>query len=93
MAYLRYINGRSNRHRNPAPWRKNLLTYPGTVKWFNRDKGYGFIVPDDGSPDVFVHLRAVERSGLHALEQGQSFEFQIVTRPDGRPVADHLRAL
>ncbi len=93
MAYLRYINGRSNRHRNPTPWRKPVVAYTGTVKWFNRDKGYGFIVPDDGSPDVFVHLRAVERSGLHGLEQGQSFEFQIVTRPDGRPVADHLRAL
>ncbi len=95
MAYLRYINGRTNRHRpgNPAPWKKSIVTFTGTVKWFNTEKGYGFIIPDDGSPDVFVHISAVLRSGLHSLQEGQSFEFELVTRPDGRPVAERLKPL
>lgn len=48
----------------------------GTVKWFNTTKGYGFIQPDDGGKDVFVHISAVERAGLRALNEGQKVEFQ-----------------
>lgn len=48
----------------------------GTVKWFNGTKGYGFIQPDDGGKDVFVHISAVERAGLRALNEGQKVEFQ-----------------
>jgi len=49
----------------------------GTVKWFNTQKGYGFIAPDTGGPDVFVHISAVERSGLPGLREGQTLEFDI----------------
>lgn len=49
----------------------------GTVKWFNTQKGYGFIVPDEGGKDVFVHISAVERSGLRGLNEGQKVEFDL----------------
>ena len=49
----------------------------GTVKWFNSQKGYGFIQPEDGSKDVFVHVSAVERSGLHSLHEGQKLKFDL----------------
>ncbi len=49
----------------------------GTVKWFNTQKGYGFIVPDEGGKDVFVHISAVERSGLRSLNEGQKVEFEL----------------
>ncbi len=95
MAYLRYINGRTDRQgayyaaRAPQNW----PFFTGTVKWFNQEKGYGFIAPNDGSPDVFVHVKAVQKAGLHRLEQGQVVEFELTTRPDGRTVAEKLRAV
>ena len=49
----------------------------GTVKWFNMQKGYGFIQPDDGSKDVFVHISAVERAGLRSLQEGQKVNFEL----------------
>jgi CspA family cold shock protein len=51
----------------------------GTVKWFNPTKGYGFIQPQDGSKDVFVHISAVERAGLGSLNEGQAIEFELVS--------------
>ena len=51
----------------------------GTVKWFNPDKGYGFIQPEDGGKDVFVHISAVEKAGLRALTEGQKVKFEVVT--------------
>ena len=60
----------------------------GTVKWFNEQKGYGFIQPDNGSKDVFVHISAVERAGLRTLKEGQKVSFEIVT--DKRTVAARL---
>lgn len=51
----------------------------GTVKWFNAQKGYGFIQPEDGSKDVFVHISAVERAGMAGLAEGQKIKFDIVT--------------
>jgi len=65
----------------------------GTVKWFNATKGFGFIQPDDGSTDVFVHISAVERAGLRSLADGQKVTFDVVAdRKSGKSSADNLRA-
>jgi cold shock protein len=65
----------------------------GTVKWFNATKGYGFIQPDNGGPDVFVHISAVERSGLQGLGEGQKITFEVVKdRRTGKASADNLKA-
>lgn len=56
----------------------------GTVKFFNKEKGYGFITPDDGARDVFVHISAVERSGLTALDDGQRVSFETQPDPKGK---------
>lgn len=66
----------------------------GKVKWFNETKGYGFIAPDDGTKDVFVHISAVERAGLRTLKENQGVSFELVTdRRSGKQSADQLRAL
>ena len=63
----------------------------GTVKWFNTQKGYGFIQPDDGQKDVFVHISAVERAGLSSLNEGQKVSFNIVAdHRSGKSSADNL---
>lgn len=64
----------------------------GTVKWFNGQKGYGFIQPDDGSKDVFVHISAVERAGLHGLNEGQKISYDIERGQQGKTSAVNLRA-
>lgn len=64
----------------------------GTVKWFNAQKGYGFISPDNGGSDAFVHISAVERAGLSSLDEGQKVEFELVSdRKSGKMSADSLR--
>ena len=65
----------------------------GTVKWFNSQKGFGFIALEDGGKDVFVHISAVERSGLNSLNEGQKVSFDIVAdRRTGKSAAENLRA-
>ena len=64
----------------------------GTVKWFNPVKGFGFIEPEEGGKDVFVHISAVERAGLQTLREGQKVEFEVVPGRDGRTAADNLVA-
>jgi CspA family cold shock protein len=65
----------------------------GTVKWFNGQKGYGFIAPEDGSKDIFVHISAVERAGMYSLNEGQKVSFEVVAdRKTGKSSADNLRA-
>ena len=64
----------------------------GTVKWFNGQKGFGFIQPQSGGPDVFVHISAVERAGLSALNEGQKLSYEIVTdNRTGKSSADRLQ--
>ncbi len=55
----------------------------GTVKWFNESKGFGFITPDDGSPDVFVHFSTIEGSGFKTLNEGQTVELEVQSSPKG----------
>ena len=65
----------------------------GTVKWFNIQKGFGFIQPEDGSKDVFVHISAVERAGMSGLNEGQKVSYEIVAdRKTGKSSAENLRA-
>ncbi len=65
----------------------------GTVKWFNAAKGYGFIQPDDGEKDVFVHISAVEGAGLTGLREGQKIQYELVPGKDGKSAAEDLVAL
>jgi cold shock protein len=66
----------------------------GTVKWFNDQKGFGFIQPDDGGKDVFVHIGAVERAGLRVLNEGQKIAFDVVAdRRTGKSSADNLHTV
>jgi CspA family cold shock protein len=66
----------------------------GTVKWFNTQKGYGFIQPDDGGRDVFVHISAVERAGMPDLREGQKIGYEILTdRKTGKDSAGNLKAV
>ena len=66
----------------------------GTVKWFNGQKGYGFIQPDDGGEDVFVHISAVERAGMHGLNEGQKVSIYLVAdRRTGKSSAANLRTV
>ncbi|MCB1338065.1 MAG: cold-shock protein [Maritimibacter sp.] len=65
----------------------------GTVKWFNATKGFGFIAPDEGGKDVFVHISAVERAGLTGLKDDQKIEYELESGRDGRQSAGALKLL
>ena len=85
-----------------ADLRGSVLTYvttgsiymsKGTVKWFNNQKGFGFIQPDDGGKDVFVHISAVERAGMSTLNEGQKVSFEVIAnRKTGKSSAENLQA-
>ena len=63
----------------------------GTVKWFNATKGFGFIQPQGGGPDVFVHISAVQRAGLQGLNEGQTVDYELVTGRNGKASAENLK--
>jgi CspA family cold shock protein len=82
----------------PRQWRRGLTTEEkrmatGTVKWFNTTKGFGFIAPDDGGKDVFVHISAVERAGLKTLADNQKVSYEMQSGRDGRSSAGDLKLL
>ena len=78
-----YLNAwRALRYSSVVGTRRDVMNQTGTVKFFNQSKGYGFITPDEGGKDVFVHISAVERSGLPALDEGMRVSFE--TEPDPR---------
>jgi len=73
--------------------KKEIVMNTGTVKFFNATKGYGFIAPDNGGADIFVHISAVERAGLRTLNEGQKVTFDVVAdRRSGKSAADNLQA-
>ena len=73
---------------------KGFIIATGTVKWFNATKGFGFIQPDDGGADVFVHISAVERAGMRSLIDGQKIGYELAQdRRSGKTSADQLRAI
>ena len=76
----------------PVTLRKEAKMPSGTVKWFNSQKGFGFIGPDDGSKDVFVHISAVERAGMDNLREGQKITYEIERGQQGRVSAVNLTA-
>jgi CspA family cold shock protein len=63
----------------------------GTVKWFNATKGYGFIQPEGGGPDAFVHISAVERAGLDTLREGERIQYELVRGKNGKSSAENLK--
>ena len=64
----------------------------GTVKWFNPTKGYGFVAPETGGKDIFVHISAVQKAGMRSLSEGQVINFEIEAQPNGRAAAVDLAA-
>jgi len=71
----------------------NIIMATGTVKWFNPTKGFGFIEPEDGSNDAFVHISAVERAGLSTLNEGQKVSFELQAGQNGKSSAEDLKVI
>jgi CspA family cold shock protein len=72
---------------------KGIVMNTGTVKWFNATKGFGFIQPDNGGQDVFVHISAVERAGMRTIVEGQKLSFEVVRdQRSGKSAAENLQA-
>ena len=72
-------------------WNKRLYMAKGTVKWFNEQKGFGFITPDNGSDDVFVHHTAINQDGFKTLDEGQKVTYDVVSGPKGLQAANVVK--
>ena len=84
--FRKYTQGR--RTYDPGARSKRLFVAEGTVKWFNEKKGFGFITPDDGSKDVFVHFSAISSDGFKTLDEGQKVTYDVVSGPKGPQAAN-----
>jgi CspA family cold shock protein len=94
MAYLRSRRQGRNKQHSPASSRAvgaNGAIQTGTVKWFNAAKGFGFLIPDDGSEDVFVHVSAVHDGGMNHLLEGQRVQYALAVGRNGKPAAEQVR--
>jgi CspA family cold shock protein len=80
-------------HRAEPTLQEDEKMVTGTVKWFNPAKGYGFIAPDNGSKDAFVHISALERAGLSTLREGQKVQYELVPGRNGKSSAENLVVL
>jgi CspA family cold shock protein len=80
-------------HRAEPTLQEDQTMVTGTVKWFNPAKGYGFIAPDNGSKDAFVHISALERAGLSTLREGQKVQYELVPGRNGKSSAENLVVL
>jgi CspA family cold shock protein len=78
------------RHADLNPLLEEIAMTTGTVKWFNPSKGFGFIEPEDGSNDAFVHISAVERAGLSTLNEGQKVTYELQAGQNGKSSAENL---
>jgi cold shock protein len=88
------FDGRPLRRQAESMFVKGIPMATGTVKWFNAQKGFGFIAPDDGGQDAFVHISAVERAGMSNLREGQKVGYELVSdRKSGKMSADNLKAM
>jgi CspA family cold shock protein len=88
----RYRRPDASRPGGSYQWQEGFVMSTGTIKWFNAEKGYGFIQPDDGSKDVFVHISAVERAGMRDLREGEKISYDLVQdRKSGKMSADQLQ--
>jgi len=77
----------------PSPCIRNKIMATGTVKWFNPTKGFGFIEPEDGSSDAFVHISAVERAGLNTLNEGQKVSYELQEGRNGKSSAENISVI
>jgi CspA family cold shock protein len=87
----RQIAGQADGEVRYRPGREGQLMATGTVKWFNADKGYGFITQDDGGADVFVHFSAIQESGYRSLAENEKVEFDVTQGPKGAQAANVKR--
>jgi CspA family cold shock protein len=90
-ARLHYV-GVNRRNRGEINEERQVMSTQGTVKWFNSEKGFGFIAPDEGGADVFAHYSAIESSGYRSLEENQRVEFEIAQGPKGLQ-AENIRPI
>jgi len=91
--YPNFDHGAPARARNTRQLKGRGMS-TGTVKWFNTQKGYGFIQPDEGGKDVFVHISAVQRAGMAGLQEGQKLSYELAQdKRTGKSSADQLRAI
>lgn len=91
MAFAAMVAKALQKARDSVDCYKEAKMAQGTVKWFNATKGFGFIQPENGGSDVFVHISAVQRAGLQTLNEGQKVSYEV-TDERGRPAATDLRA-
>ena len=91
--FNRTYNNNHSQFSSTPEYQRPADIFTGRVKWFKGDKGYGFIVPDDGARDVFVHIMAVQKAGLQTLQVGQRVQFELVPVKEGKFSVERLKVI